>query len=126
MLVAVFQPHTHTRYNVFDSLFFACLGVVFIILPAGQSHHTAQVYIFFLSLLIIIVFIYWKVLILKKYISGCDVISYFHQIQKVCSKFAFKSRRNNNSVITQEQEREPLVDNNFQSTVLYTVVDIKD
>ena len=60
MLVATFQPHTQTRYNIFDSLFFSCLGVVFVLLPAGQSHHTTQVYIFLLPLIVIIVFFCWN------------------------------------------------------------------
>ena len=120
MLAAVFQPHTRTPYNVFDSLFFTHLVVVFILLPAGQSHHTTRVCIFFLPLIIIIVFVCWKLIAIKKYISGSQIISRLRQIQKFCNKISFRS----SDVLSQDQEQEPLVDNNSQSSVLYTVMEI--
>ena len=49
MLIAVFQPHTRTLYNVLDSFLFAGLGIIFILLPAGQSRHITQVLILCLS-----------------------------------------------------------------------------
>ena len=122
MLVAIFQPHTLTRYNVFDSLFFSCLGIIFVILPAGQSHHATQVYVFFLPLFFMIVFICCKLVSIKKYISGSEITSYFRQIQKFCSNITFRR----SCVITREQEQEPLIDNDSQTSVLYTVVDISN
>ena len=122
MLVAIFQPHTHSHYNVLDSLFFTCLGVMFILLPAGQSHHSTQVYILFLPLLIIVGVICWKVLFIKKYINGHNILLHLCQVQKLFKNIV--SRRANDNVIIQQQEQEPLVDNTLQSNVLYTVVDI--
>ena len=122
MLVAIFQPHTHSHYNILDSLFFACLGVVFILLPAGQSQHSTQVYILFLPLLIIIGVICWKVLFIKKYISCHNIVLHLCQARKLFKNIV--SRRANDNVIIQQQEQESLVDNTLQSNVLYTVVDI--
>ena len=130
MLVAIFQPHTKTRYNIIDSLFFSCLGVVFVLLPTGQSHHITQVYIFFLPLIVIIVFICWKLIATKRYVSGgCGrVTSYLRQIIKnIINKIDVATTSNNDNITQdQDQEQEPLVANNSQSKVLYTVVDINN
>jgi hypothetical protein len=70
--------------------FFSCLSVIFILLPAGQSHRITQVYIFFLPLVVIIVFICWKLItaIKRYYMScGCEVTSYLRQIiHTFCNK----------------------------------------
>ena len=94
MLVAIFQPHVRTCYNVLDSLLFTCLGVVFILAPSGQTHHFTQVYIFFLPLLTMIIFITWKVVTFKKFkINNCKTRSCLCYLQRLLPKKANKQVR---------------------------------
>jgi hypothetical protein len=119
MLVAIFQPHTHTRYDVFDSLFFSCLGVVYILLPVRQSHKCTSSFYHWSSY--VIVFICWKVLIraTKRYVGGgCGLTSYNYIYTKLFILFVIKLRL---TVLSQLKEQEPLVDNNSKSNVLYTL-----
>ena len=101
MLVAIFQPHVRTCYNVLDSLLFMCLGVVFILAPSGQTHHFTQVYIFFLPLLTMIIFITWKVVTFKKFkINNCKTRSCLCYLQRLLPKKP-----------TSSEEERPLIDN---------------
>ena len=113
ILVAMLQPHTYNIFNRMDSFLFGGLAIIFILLPAGESYHIAQVLIFFIPALVLFVVICWKL------------------IQKSCGKM--KSCLCNylllriglpidNNIISQEQEQ--LLDK-AKPSVSYTVVDIK-
>ena len=123
MLVAIFQPHSFASYNVLDSFLFASLGIIFMLLPSSNSHHITQVLIFFIPLLLIIVFICYK--IIQKYLSSTShqKILHLHLLPKVGNILSRLSIESNNSTIRPEQK--PLVDK-AKSSVSYTVVDIKD
>ena len=112
ILVAVFQSRKHNIFNWMDSFLFGGLAIIFILLPAGQSHHIAQVLIFFIPALVLVVLICWK-LIMK---FGGKVKSGLYRYLQSCIRLLTK---NNSSVISQEQK--PLL----YKTVLYTVVDIE-
>lgn len=119
VLVAIFQPHTHALNNVLDSFLFTCLGIIFIILPAGENNHFTQVLLLFIPLLLMIIFICYKV-VQKKYVDVGRITTCLSRLQReVCNSL---SRMHKNRAIT--QEKEPLV-NKMQSSVLCTVVDIK-
>ena len=77
-------------------------------------------------------FICWKLIATKRFVSGgCGWVtsSYLRQIIHImfCNKIDATSTSNNDNITQdQDQEQEPLIDNNSQSKVLYTVVDINN
>ena len=92
-----------------DSFLFGRLAVIFILLPAGQSYHIAQVLIFFILAL---------VLVALKLLDGKMKSGLCYYLQ-LCIRLPSE---NNNKIISQEQG--PLLDKPRPS-VLYTDTDIK-
>ena len=124
MLVAIFQPHTHTLDNVLDSFLFTCLGIIFIILPAGQDHHFTQVLILFIPLLLTIIFICYKVI--HKYVGVGKITACLSSLPtELCNSLSRVRMPNKSKNCAITQEKEPLIDKT-KSSVLCTVVDIKD
>ena len=94
-LVAVFQPHTHAAYNYIDSFLFGGLTIIFTLMPSGQSHHIAQVLLFLLPSLTIIVFVCWK---LKLKLTGkLHLLSRLHRLHHCLIKFRMHIGTNSNS-----------------------------
>jgi hypothetical protein len=126
LLVAIFQPHTHAMFNCLDSVLFAGLTVIIILWPAGQSQHIAKVLIFFIPLLVILIFVGWK--LFQKFTVGrklkmCYYRGYrhlqgirFRELQ-LCTENAGRCR-------VSVQERRPLLDKENSPDVPCTVVEI--
>ena len=96
LLVAIFQPHTHTSFNCMDAMLFAALAVCLLLWPGGHNQHIGQVLIFFVPLLVLLVFVGWK-LFRKLAIGGrlkwcyyccCgqlrDGVLSFRELQRLC------------------------------------------
>ena len=120
LLVSIFQPHTRTVFNCMDSLLFGGLAMILLLWPAGQSKNIAQVLIFFLPLLVLLLFVFCKMI--KKLTTGGKLKACYLFFQGI--RFRELSAR---STTATDQEQKPLLDkdNSPAATVSYTVVDIK-
>ena len=59
-LVAVFQPHAVYSYNYIDALLFGGLAVISVLITASQSMHIAQILIFLIPAVIILILLCWR------------------------------------------------------------------
>ena len=76
LLIVIFRPHTNTIFNCTDSVLFGGLAILSIPWSARQSQHIAKVLIFFVPLLILLIFVNWK-LFQKLAIGGKLKICYY-------------------------------------------------
>ena len=124
LLVALFQPHTHTVNNIIDSFLFGGLAITFVLLPAGNSHHVSQVLLFFLPLLVMCLLILCKLLLKYKNHIKDITLTCLNRIRRLCYFHRLRSSiESSNSFVARENEQ--LIDQN-EAKVLYTVVDISD
>ena len=114
MVVAIFQPHTHTFFNYVDSFLFGGLAVTFMLLPAGDNQHIAQVIIFFIPLTLLVVLVCWK-FVHKCWRRRKECVNLIHYLQK-CVGTGAPAEGNG--------EDERLMGNS--PPVLYSVVDLTD
>ena len=127
VLVAVFQPHTHTIFNCMDSVLFGGLVIILILWPAGQSQHIAKVLIFFIPLFLLLILVSWK--LFRKVAIGGKLKTCYYCCFRYFQGFRFKFRElqlcaGNSSASAQEQR--PLLDevNSPAAGVTCTVVAI--
>ena len=95
ILVAVFQPHNRAAYNYVDSFLFGGLIITFTLMPTGQSYHIAQVLLFLLPSLTVIVFVCWK--LKQKLGRKIHFLSRVHRLHHCFIKFRMHIGTNSNS-----------------------------
>ena len=116
ILVAVFHPHTCAAFNYIDSFLFGGLTVMFTLMPAGQSNHIAQVLLFLLPMLTVIVLVCWK---LTQKLGG--KIHLLPRLYHCLIKFRTPTETHSSST---PQDCDSLI-NRAKPSVLYTFVDFK-
>ena len=127
LLVAVFQPHTYTMFNCLDSVLFGGLAAIIILWPAGHGQHIAKILIFFIPLLVILVFMGWK--LFQKFAVGgklklCYYCCYRH-FQGTRFRDLWLCIKNGRRSVS-AQERRPLLDKANSPGVSCTVVEINN
>ena len=119
-LVAVFQPHVSRSYNCIDALLFGGLAVIFVLMTASQSMHIAQVLIFLIPLIVIVILLCWR--------SRAKAASVFTFICHGVKKFLSNCRFNASEIYEADVNRRPLLDKVQQTDnniISQTVVDIQ-
>ena len=125
LLIVIFQPHTHITFNCTDSVLFGGLAAYSILWRCGQSKHIAKVLVFFVPLLVLLVFVSWK-LFQKLAIGGKLKICYYccrHYFQVVRFKELQLSGRN---IGASAQEQKPLLVKENSQNVPHTIVAVTD
>ena len=108
--VALFQPHTRASHNVTDAILFGGLVILFVILPAGQSHHATEISIFVMLFFLVIIFLGWKLIWkYKNLVKKTKLYMYVCNLQEVFKSKVLFIAGNNNSQNVTIQEREPLI-----------------
>jgi hypothetical protein len=116
LLVAVFQPHVISAYNCIDALLFGGLAVISVLMTASQSKHIAQILIFLIPMVVIIILSCWRC----KGKVAKSLATPYDQIKKRVSRYRCPCE-----ATQEDDDQKPLLDQPQPINISHTVVDIQ-